>query len=156
MSEYTPWMKHLESGRIVGDGLTDYINSQAVRTALNIPTDVQAFHLCMGDELQYHPLAEGSKWIYSVLRRKLKIMFYSGDTDGALPTSGSKAWIQSLHWKKTEDTRQWYTDGQVSGYVEQYDGLDFVTVHGTGHMAPGWKPKQVTTMITAWIHNEDF
>lgn len=40
MSEYTPWMRHLESGKIVGDGLTDYINSKEVRAALNIPDKV--------------------------------------------------------------------------------------------------------------------
>jgi len=46
MSEYTPWMKHLDDGRIVGDAMSDYINSAAVRTALNIPTTVQAFTMC--------------------------------------------------------------------------------------------------------------
>lgn len=105
MSEYTPWMRHVDNGIIVGDVLTDYINSDAVRKALNIPADVQAFELCKGDELQYHPQPEASKWIYNVLRRKIKIMFYSGDTDGALPTVGSKNWIKSLNWKRTEITR---------------------------------------------------
>ena len=46
---------------------------------------------------------------------------------------------------------------QVAGYVEKYEGgLDFVTIHGTGHMAPEWKPEETTKMITAWIHNENF
>lgn len=48
------------------------------------------------------------------------------------------------------------TDGQVSGYFEKYDGLDFVTVHGVGHMAPEWKPKDVEKMFTSWIHDENF
>ena len=26
-------------------------------------------------------------------------MFYSGDTDGAVPTYGSKRWIKELNWK---------------------------------------------------------
>lgn len=83
------------------------------------------------------------------------MLFYSGDTDGALPTVGTKKWIETLGWKRTEDTRQWYLKDQVAGYLEQYDGLDFATVHGTGHMSPEWKPEQVTQMISAWIHNED-
>jgi hypothetical protein len=33
--------------------------------------------------------------------------------------------------------------------------MDFITVHGTGHMAPGWKPKQVTQMMMHWLHDED-
>jgi len=48
------------------------------------------------------------------------------------------------------------TNSQVSGYVEKYDGLDFVTVHGVGHMAPQWRPQDVTQMISAWLHNETF
>lgn len=38
--------------------------------------------------------------------------------------------------------------------MTRYDGLDFVTVHGAGHMAPQWKRKEVTGMITSWLHDE--
>ena len=64
------------------------------------------------------------------------IMFYSGDTDGAVPTYGSKEWIKQLDWPVKQEWTPWFTDGQVSGFIEQYDGLDFVTVKGVGHMAP--------------------
>jgi carboxypeptidase C (cathepsin A) len=63
-------------------------------------------------------------------------MFYSGDTDGAVTTYGSKRWIKDLKWGVVDAWRPWLTNGQVSGYVERYDGLDFVTVKGVGHMAP--------------------
>lgn len=157
MQEYTPWLKHIKSSHVLGDGLTDYINRADVRTAMNIPTELNGFHLCQGDPniLEYHSYPEASKWIYSVLRNKIKIMFYSGDTDGALPTYGTKKWIQSLKWEKTTPIYQWFTDDQVSGYIEKYVGLDFVTVHGVGHMAPEWKPKPMQQIIMAWIHNEE-
>lgn len=87
------------------------------------------------------------------------MMHYSGDTDGAVPTHGTKAWIRGLGWNVTQPWKQWKTknaaDGdQVSGYYERYQGFDFVTVKGVGHMAPEWKRKPVSLMITAWIHNE--
>jgi len=66
----------------------------------------------------------------------MKILFFSGDTDGALPTYGSRRWIQSLNWETTDKWRAWNMNGQVAGYVEKYDGLDFVTIHGVGHMSP--------------------
>mmetsp|Transcript_25596 Transcript_25596/g.18093 ORF Transcript_25596/g.18093 Transcript_25596/m.18093 type:complete len:85 (+) Transcript_25596:794-1048(+) len=81
---------------------------------------------------------------------------YSGDTDGAVPTYGTRQWINELNWPVTEAWRPWFTEGQVSGYVEKYDGLDFATVKGVGHMAPQWARQQVTTMITSWIHGQDF
>ncbi len=80
-------------------------------------------------------------------------MFYSGDTDGAVTTYGSKRWIKDLNWPITEAWRPWYTHEQVSGYVERYDGLDFVTIKGVGHMAPQWAREPTTNMITAWIFN---
>lgn len=66
------------------------------------------------------------------------MMFYSGDTDGAINTLGSKRWIHSLNRPVVEAWRAWYTDEQVTGYVEKYEGLDFITVKGVGHMAPQW------------------
>lgn len=90
------------------------------------------------------------------MKNKYKVLIYSGDTDGAVPTLGTRRWIQSLNWNITNEWRPWMVNGQVAGYVEKYDGLDFVTVHGTGHMAPQWKPQEVTTMVTAWIWGEKF
>ena len=83
-------------------------------------------------------------------------MFYSGDTDGAVTTYGSKSWIKALGWPVKDAWRPWLTNGQVSGYTEVYDGLQFVTVKGVGHMAPQWARLQVTNMISAYVHHEDF
>jgi hypothetical protein len=38
-------------------------------------------------------------------------MFYSGDTDGAVPTYGSKQWIKELNWAVEEEWRPWFTEG---------------------------------------------
>jgi len=66
----------------------------------------------------------------------IKMMHYSGDTDGAVTTYGTKRWIKTLGWEVKSAWRPWKTDAQVSGFIEEYDGLDFVTVKGVGHMAP--------------------
>jgi len=101
-------------------------------------------------------LPEGSIWIYSLLKGKYRILKYSGDTDGVVPTYGTRRWIKNLGWTVLEKWRAWYTNDQVSGYIERYNGLDFVTVHGVGHMCPQWKREDVTNMIMAWVHNEEF
>jgi len=159
MAEYTPWVKHLRaSGEelpILGDYLSGYMNREDVRKAFNIPSDTQTWEMC-SDRLEYHEQPEASYWIYPVLKNHVRLMFYSGDTDGAVTTYGSKQWIKMLNWDVEEEWRPWFTNGQVSGYVEKYDGLDFVTVKGVGHMAPQWAREPVTNMISAWIHNETF
>lgn len=159
MSEYTPWLKTrtfaLEEEPILGDYLTDYMNREDVRKAFNIPSEVQAWQQCT-NAIDYHELDECSMWIYPILKNQTRIMFYSGDTDGAVPTYGSKQWLKMLGWPITEEWRPWFTNGQVSGYVEKYEGLDFVTVKGVGHMAPQWAREPVQDMILSWIHDETF
>jgi hypothetical protein len=78
-------------------------------------------------------------------------MFFSGDTDGCVPTYGSRQWITGLGWPIKEDWRPWMTGNQTSGFITRYEGLDFVTVHGVGHMSPQWKRQDVTSLITNWI-----
>jgi hypothetical protein len=42
--EYTPWMKNtLKSKHLLGNGVSDYVNREDVRKALNIPTTIQAW-----------------------------------------------------------------------------------------------------------------
>ena len=158
VSEYTPWLSHLyneENEVILGDYVSDYMNQPDVRAAFNIPQSVQAWQECT-NRISYHELDECSLWIYPILKNQVRILKYSGDTDGAVPTYGTKEWIKMLNWDVLEAWRPWYTNGQVSGYVTRYDGLDFVTVKGVGHMAPQWAREPVQTMILAWAHNESF
>ena len=131
------------------------MNRQDTRDAFNIPDDVQVYEQC-SSTLDYHVQDEASMWIYPILRNKYKLMFYSGDTDGAIPTYGTKRWISELNWPVTEAWRPWFVNGQVAGYTESYDGLDFVTVKGVGHMAPQWARQQVTDLISAYTHGETF
>ena len=153
MQEYTPWVKHLENvdSPLLGDFVSDYMNMEETRKAFNIPSEAAVWEECSSD-LRYHCQTEGSIWIYHILKGKYRMMFYSGDTDGAVPTYGSKEWIKDLSWDIVDEWRPWMTNGQVSGYVERYDGLDFVTVKGVGHMAPQWARKPVTDMINSWMH----
>ena len=158
-AEYTPFATQIlnsESAQAVnGDFLTDYMNREDVRAAFNIPSKVQTWEQC-SSTLDYHVQDEASMWIYRVLQGKARLMFYSGDTDGAITTYGSKRWIKELGWPVTDAWRPWYTNGQVSGYTESYDGLQFVTIKGVGHMAPQWARLPTTNMISAFIHGEDF
>lgn len=40
-----------------------------------------------------------------------KILFFSGDTDGAVPTYGTRRWLEDLSWDVKEAWRPWVTDG---------------------------------------------
>lgn len=141
MRDYTPWAKHLKDAPnhpLLGDYMSEYANRADVRKALNIPETVQGWETCnefINENYAYQ--YEGSYWIYKVLLNyNYKILIFSGDTDGAVPTYGTRRWLKMLNLPKKDDWKAWYTDGQVSGFITRYEGLDFVTVHGVGHMAP--------------------
>lgn len=144
MSEYTPFARHLTKGSnpdnepVLGNYVVDYMNTQELRDALHIPSELPAFEQCL-EEIDYHVQREGSQWIYPIMKGAgIKMLFFSGDTDGAVPTNGSISWIRSLKWPVTKKWRQWKIKGQVAGYVENMEGLDFATIKGVGHMAPQW------------------
>ena len=86
---------------------------------------------------RYYPEPEGSEFIYKELAGKIRMLHYSGDVDGSVPSIGTRWWIDSLGWNTTEDWRPYMYEGQVAGYVQSWEGgLTFGTVHGAGHMAP--------------------
>lgn len=122
-----------------GDFLSDYLNNPKNRELLNIPSDVPAWNMC-SDTIDYNLQNEASQWIYSILKNQgIRMLFFSGDSDGAVPTEGTRLWIEELGWKVAKKWRHWKTGNQVSGFIEQYEGgLDFVTIRGVGHMAPQW------------------
>lgn len=156
MGEYTPWASYMfateaDASQVrLNDFVTDYMNLEETRVAFNIPSEVQAWEQC--SNIDYTIGAESSMWIYPLLKDRYRMMFYSGDTDAAVATYGSKQWINDLGWKVTDEWRAWQTEGQDSGFTEKREGLDFYTVKGVGHMAPQWKRGPVNTMIMSWMH----
>lgn len=159
--EYIGWVGDMPMYQaqqpLMGDFLSDYINRADVRRALNIPDSVQGWSMCSPEvSSKYRLQLEASLWIYKIfLQYNYKMLFYSGDTDGAVPTQGTRRWIESLNLNVKGPWRSWNTNGQVSGYQINYEGgLDFATVHGAGHMAPQWKRLEVTKLFSNWIHNE--
>ena len=162
--EYIGWLGEMPlfaaAQPLLGTFLSDYINRPDVRRSLNIPDSVQGWSMC-SDEVsnKYRLQLEASLWIYKImLQYNYKILFFSGDTDGAVPTQGTRGWIESLNLPVKNKWKSWNIDSQVAGYLVGYQGdvgtLDFATVHGAGHMAPQWKRKEVTTLFTNWIHGE--
>jgi len=88
-----------------------------VRALLHIPDNVQAWDLCT-NSIEYNEQQRGSQWVYEKLKGQYRILKYSGDTDGAVPTYGTLQWINELNWNITEKYRPYFLDGQVAGYIE--------------------------------------
>ena len=45
----------------------------------------------------------------------------------------------------------------MGGYVTRYEGdFDFLTIRGSGHMVPEFKPKVTLSFLKSWLENEDW
>ena len=76
--------------------VTEYLNKPEVRKAFNIPESVQTFEICNDQILEdYRSQIQASVWIYKKMMDQYRILHYSGTTDGAVPTNGTKSWIKN-------------------------------------------------------------
>lgn len=133
--------------------------------AFNIPLNInrtegtKQWDLCRSedDEFYYESGLEASQWIWEKLKGKYRFLKYSGDTDAAVPTTGTRWWIDSLNLDILEDWRYYLVENDsgagksLGGYIIEYRGLTLGTIHGAGHMAPQFKPKETYHLIFNWL-----
>ena len=137
-----------------GEPIIEYLNSQTVKTALHIPNNAFEWDLCSEFiSTSYERGEEGSVWLYKYLKNKYRVLLYSGDADGAVPLGGTLKWVTELNWTIKEEWRPYKYDNFVAGYLQRYDGLDLLTIHGAGHMAPQSKRPQSYYAIFNWMFN---
>lgn len=91
------------------------------------------------------------------MKGKYRILKYSGDTDGAVPTTGTRWWIDELNLEVLEDWRPYLVENEsgmgktMGGYIREYRGITLGTIHGAGHMAPQFKPRETYHLIFNWL-----
>ena len=131
-----------------------FFNDMEVKQALHVRPSMN-FTICNSEINEHYTFGESFNIYKDILIPKgLKVWFYSGDTDGAVPVNGSVKWISNLELKVTEEFRGWKVNGQNSGFVQSYGSFKFVTIKGTGHMAPQWKREEAFTMFNCFLKDE--
>jgi len=71
--------------------------------------DVGTWEMCQSD-IQYDRLPIGSQWIWESLKGQYRMLKFSGDVDGAVPTTGTLGWIRSMNRTVLEKWRPYYID----------------------------------------------
>jgi len=113
--EYTPWafLKHPKDEKNLqslppctfGIPLLDYFNDEDVRNVLHVSPLANAWDMCSDDIFYTSDYVNGSIQKYRDLRSKYRILKFSGDTDGAVPTWGTLQWIAYENWPVTDPWR---------------------------------------------------
>ena len=152
---YTPFLKFHKNSQPFTSKVTDYMDRADVRKILHVSEKKGKFQPCVN--FNYTMLEKATLWIYPILKQGgYRILKYSGDTDGAVPTYGTEKWINKLGWTVKQSHRPFYMDDKVAGYMEIRDGLDYLIFHGAGHLVPLWLRKESQFALYTWINNGEF
>ena len=150
--------------------LVAYLNRTDVQQALHVRTPKVAWDFC-SDTVDYSEVDNDATVIdlYTAVvrragvKRGLQVFVYSGDDDSICATAGTQAWIYDLGYEvKTGGLWQsWKVEGQVAGYVTEFDlgenstgSFVFATVHGAGHEVPAYRPKEALAMFRKVLSKE--
>eukprot|EP01017_Pseudomicrothorax_dubius_P043377 TRINITY_DN720_c0_g1_i4.p1 TRINITY_DN720_c0_g1~~TRINITY_DN720_c0_g1_i4.p1 ORF type:complete len:468 (-),score=118.28 TRINITY_DN720_c0_g1_i4:89-1492(-) len=159
---YAPWFKignkKLKDDQslapcVDGVGLNRFYNRPEVKDALHVDPTIKWADCNAEVNENYSPRPGGSANLYpQLVGSGIRVLLYSGDTDAVVSFVWTQKYLLQQKFQVVEEWRQWLVDGQVAGYVTQYkDDLSFVTIKGTGHMAPQWKRKESFYMFSQFL-----
>ena len=146
-------------------GIDKFLLDKDNRKSLGIPEKVAAYSMCNNDDsFNYTSSTTGSYWVYKKLipLNQYKIVIYSGDTDPAVPISGTLTWINKIRNELSLSTRTYWrpwttttTDGpQNSGSIWTFSNkLTLFRFKGVGHMAPQWNNQGGTKLINYLLYD---
>jgi len=150
----------------VDDYFTEYMNREDVQDAIHANLHVGNWSVC-SYKIDWDPT---DRWgtvtdlYYKLVHGgyDLDMLVYSGDDDSVCATPGTQDWIWELDVepKNKEEWRIWKVDGQIAGYVTEYDlgtyvgSFVFATVHGAGHEVPTYKPKESLDLFVRYLNQD--
>ncbi len=138
-----------------------WLNNSAVKQALNVPTGAKFFLTDNGVGFNYSITERNLMPFYRQLaaQGQVRVLVYNGDTDPGINSFVAQNWTSALGFAETQEWRPWTLDGKqrMGGYVTRYAGnFDFLTIRGSGHMVPEYKPAASLEFITRFLRGEDY
>ncbi|KAM1212125.1 hypothetical protein ACFX13_003820 [Malus domestica] len=111
-----------------------------------------SWELCTSRIEFYHDSGSMIKYHKNLTAKGYRALIYSGDHDMCVPFTGSEAWTRSLGYKIVDEWRPWTSNGQVAGYTQGYENnLTFLTVKGSGHTVPEYKPREAFDLFSRFL-----
>lgn len=142
-----------------GGALVAWANNSIVQSALHCPKGSRFFITDDGVGFNYTLTEHNLMPFYQQAVKTLRVLVYNGDTDPGINSFVAQNWTSALGFPEREAWRPWTIDGkqQMGGYVTRYaTNFDFLTIRGSGHMVPEFKPQAALAMITAYLNNEEY
>jgi len=134
--------------------VTVYMNTPELRAAMFIPSNVGKWEFCSTPVgFAYHrSIPEMQSRVQQAIRSGLRGVIYNGDTDMACNFLMGQRFSASLGLTKKSSKHLYHVDGQVAGFYTAYQGLDFYTIRGAGHMVPSDKPSVSYHILQSFLN----
>lgn len=131
-----------------------------MKEALHVADDAFFFNADNGDGFTYNVTEPSLMPFYKALAEltDVRVLIYNGDTDPGLNSFIGENWTGSLGLSLEESWRPWTLDGgvHIGGYVTRYaHDFQYLTIRGSGHMVPEYKPAAAFAFLQKWLANED-
>ena len=131
-----------------------------VKRALHVEKSPLKWSIC-SDVLDYRDdgVYPSLLAVYKQMIPRYRVLVYNGDTDPGCNYLGDELCTAALGQPETEAWRPWFfkdTEGeQVGGYVTAYaNDVTFLTVKGSGHMVPQFKPQPAVTFFSRFLKHQ--
>lgn len=147
--------------KCVGDSTVLWSNASAVRAAMHVPLQSYFFNGDNGEGMTYHVTEKNLMPFYQEVAAKteLRVLIYNGDTDPSIDSFVAQNWTSHLGFTPAQTWRPWTLDGcrRMGGYVTRYnERFDYLTVRGSGHMVPQYRPEPAFQFLKQWLSGDDF
>ena len=166
--DYTPWLfpelnkkgLRLEQNGVpcvYAKGTTAFFNEDTVKRKLHANEDkVGTWELCTNGKKIKYTSGIGSIHLYQdLVDAGLRILHFTGNTDGAVPAIGTRTWVYNSGWPVTQEYQPYYVrNKQVGGYAEIRGKFTYATAQGVGHMVPQWKPEVGYHLFSKFLKDE--
>ena len=148
------------------DLLTTYLGQDAVKKALNVPTNIT--WQCADDSgpvaeaLAADVMKDASHLLGPIMDAGYRGLFYTGNFDMSCGFEGTEEILYNMEWKKKRgwqqtDRKVWVSSEQETlGFVKEHKNLSQIVIPGSGHMVPMDQPRIAQKMINHFIYNEEF
>jgi serine carboxypeptidase-like clade 2 len=143
----------------VDNHMTEYLNIPAVQTAIHANPTVWSD---CNNPVQYSrtdlltSMIPVYQWLLT--NSNIRMLVYSGDIDGIVPTTGTKLWIAYMNMTITDTWHPWIdSQMQTGGWTESYKwgtnphGLVFASVRDAGHMVPWCQPGRSFDLFSRFL-----
>ncbi|XP_022860894.1 serine carboxypeptidase II-3-like [Olea europaea var. sylvestris] len=92
--------------------------------------------------------------IKKLMASGISVWIYSGDTDGIIPVTTTRYSMPKLGAPVKTPWYPWDSQGEVGGYVVEYQNVTFVSIRGAGHFVPSYQPERALIFFSSFLEGK--